>query len=208
MKESGQNLGVFHRLAKTRGFIGARESGDLLLQRRFLNRRDEIERCLRRQFAPAQPRHAAHHPVIPKRGGFARGTLGMRPQTCGRAIRSTGCRRFSKREQRRRAKATTPPSQRTGKLVKWSMRAPRRRAAGRDAAAQSTGEPRQKNGGCCWPRPVAKAALVADVVVDDPLAPERCGRVHVELHRATSRYASAQLPAGVGSKLIQPEPGK
>src|SRR5208337_5073984 len=41
LEKLGQALGVVHRLAETCGFVSARKPGDLLLQRRFLNGRDE-----------------------------------------------------------------------------------------------------------------------------------------------------------------------
>src|SRR4029077_12730459 len=81
LKHAGQALRVVDRLAKTCRLVSACKLGDLLLQCRFLNGRDEIQWCLRRRLAPAKTRHAADHPVIPKCSGFARRTLRMRPQT-------------------------------------------------------------------------------------------------------------------------------
>src|SRR5258708_8520297 len=80
LKEIGQALGVVQRLPKTCRLVSACKSGDLFLQCHFLDGGDEIQRCLRRRLTPTKPRHAPDHSVIPKCGGFARRTLGMRPQ--------------------------------------------------------------------------------------------------------------------------------
>src|ERR1700674_3568645 len=81
LEKLGQALGVVYRLSETCRLVSTGKPSDLVLQCRFLNGGDEIQRCLRRRLAPATPRHAADHPVIPKCGGFARRALRMSPQT-------------------------------------------------------------------------------------------------------------------------------
>src|SRR6267378_6601279 len=212
LKERGQALGVVYGLSKTCRLVSTSKPVNFLLECRFLNGRYEIKRCLRRRLAPAAPRHAADHPVIPKCGGFARGTLRMRPQT---TVTQTADQppEIQQRDQDcgERDEPAQPAHREIGEVP---LRAPCRPQQGamlppHPPASLVKETPAAVSG------ILPQSTLVAGIVVDNPFAPKGRGRIHIELHarptgpcRQVSRRSRIEAdPTGTAEVSLNPRMG-
>src|ERR1700687_908484 len=169
LEKLGQALGVVYRLSETCRLVSTGKPSDLVLQCRFLNGGDEIQRCLRRRLAPATPRHAADHPLIPKGGRFARGKLRMRPQTTVTQPADEPPK-IQQRDQDcgERDEPAQPAHRKIGKVP---LRAPCRPQQGAMLPPHPPASLVQETPAavsCILPQ----SALVAGVVIDNPFAPK------------------------------------